>query len=90
MDKRRVKNAFLDTNHHTFIFDTAWSMALALNKSIPALAKMNSSLDDLLYKNPKQGDLLVDNAHSVEFEGISVSISFRSYHFHFKYLKLQE
>ena len=48
-------------------------MALNLNKSIPELKTINSSLERMLPENLTQVDILRKNAYSIEFEGISVS-----------------
>ena len=51
-------------------------MALNLNKSIPALKGINSSLERMLPESLGQMEILRKNAYDVEFEGISVSIVF--------------
>ncbi len=48
-------------------------MALTFDKSIPKLKAINSSLDRMLVENINQSTTLRDIAHSIEFEGITVS-----------------
>ena len=56
------------------MFDTVWNLAITLNRSIPKLKSINSSLDNMLVQNHEQLLTLRKLAHSVEFEGITVSL----------------
>ncbi|CAB3984173.1 gamma-aminobutyric acid type B receptor subunit 2-like isoform X1 [Paramuricea clavata] len=76
MDKHRAKTSrsFLTRHVHSYMFDTVWDMALTLNKSLPILKAMNSSLDKMPFRNKDLADELVKVAFATKFEGITGTV----------------
>lgn len=84
MDENRPKKprSFLTRHVHSYMFDTVWDMALTLNKSLPILKAMNSSLDKMPFQNKGLTDQLIKIAFATKFEGITVSIMTLIKHMH--------
>ena len=62
----------------TVYADSIFSMALALNNSIPALAKLNMSLENYGYGNTVGTDIIAENILDLDFAGVSGRIRFDS------------
>ena len=57
-------------------FDAVLSMALALNNSIPALRKLNLSLEDYCYGNTEGTKAIAESILDLDFESVSGRIEF--------------
>ncbi|XP_021347322.1 gamma-aminobutyric acid type B receptor subunit 2-like [Mizuhopecten yessoensis] len=64
------------TRKHTFGYDTAWALALALNASIACLN--GSSLTAFNYNNSDILNIIQDKMDQVRFEGVSGPVSFNN------------
>ena len=58
--------------------DSIFSIALALNNSIPALAKVNISLENYGYGNAVGTNIIAESILNLDFEGVSGRIRFDS------------
>lgn len=68
---------FHNSTYHSFIFDSLWNMALTLNASLPFLKRFNFTLDRMPSRNVTITDKLLEIAHGIVFEGMTVSCLIR-------------
>jgi len=58
--------------------DSIFSMALALNNSIPAITKLNMSLENYGYGNKVVSDVIAESILNLDFAGVSGRIQFNN------------
>ena len=59
-------------------YDAVWSLALALNSSIPKLSDINISLSEYSYSMQEATDIIRDEVVNLSFQGASGYISFKN------------
>jgi gamma-aminobutyric acid type B receptor len=59
-------------------YDGVWSLALAMNNSIPKLTEIGLSLSDYNYGHPDVTDIIRDEVVGLQFQGASGHISFNN------------
>ena len=60
-------------------YDAVWSMALALNSSLPLLPS-NQSLHNFTYERKDMTDIFMDEMHNLHFEGMTVNPKLSVFH----------
>ena len=66
------------TNYANIYYDAFWSLALALNNSIPEITGRNLSLSNYSYGNCEITSIIRDNLQDVEFKGIAGRMMFQN------------
>ena len=58
-----------------YVYDAAWTIALALNSSISILEERGlGRLEDFTYESVEMADVFTEAIANLSFEGISVSV----------------
>ena len=73
-----------------YVYDAVWTIALALNSSIPILEERGlGRLEDFTYDSVEMADVFSEAIVSLSFEGISVSVHGRNcIHNYYRYLSM--
>ncbi|EDV25890.1 uncharacterized protein TRIADDRAFT_55426 [Trichoplax adhaerens] len=72
------------SSYHPFGYDTAWAVALALNKTLNILKSnptkyKNRLLEDFNYNDTEMKDILLREMFALNFEGVSGAVKFDKY-----------
>ncbi len=92
MTNPRYKNLTY-TREHPFVYDTVWTIALALNRTNEILKSSRVSdgrmrrLEDFTYDDKEMANIMLDSLANVSFFGVSVNIKTNLFFF-FRLLKI--